>query len=237
MINGYSEEINKLKDAYFITLTFPNVKAKDLKTTILGMANNLKKIRKNLNNTYGMKLKGLRKYECTYRYKDRYGVIQDDYNPHYHLIIEGKKESEELINLWLKQYPKAEVKAQHLEKVNESTINELCKYFTKVITKDNDYNPKALDIMFRASKGLRTFQPIGIKKKVSEEVQELEVQEIDFKEDAIEIFVWENWNKHRFGWLSSHGEILAEYKPTKDELKVINQDYKHQNNRFKQLSQ
>ena len=29
---------------------------------------------------------------------------------------------------------------------------ELCKYFTKVISKDNDYNPKALDVMFMACK-------------------------------------------------------------------------------------
>lgn len=218
MINGYSGELNKLDNAQFVTLTFPNVKAKDLKLTIQGMATNLKKIRKNLKKTYGYTLKGLRKYECTYN------ATTNTYNPHYHLIIEGKEQSEQVINLWLKQYPTAKRKAQDMTPVNDETITELCKYFTKVISKDNDYNPKALDIMFRASKGLRTFQPIGIKKEVSEDIEEIQAQTIDWIEPQNEVFVYE---KEVFDWVSSAGEVLSDYQPTKEDYKVINQEYKH----------
>jgi len=218
MINGYTSELSQLDNAQFVTLTFPNVKAKDLKLTIKEMSSNLKDIRKNLKKTYGYTLKGLRKYECTYN------ASRNDYNPHYHLIIEGKEQSEQLINLWLKKYPKAERKAQDYTPVNDETINELCKYFTKVISKDNDYNPKALDIMFRAVKGLRTFQPIGIKKVVSEDIEEIQAQTIDWIAPQNEVFVYE---KEVFDWVSGQGEILSDYKPTKEDYKVINQEYKN----------
>ena len=219
MINGYKGELEKLESAQFVTLTFPNVKAKDLKTTIKEMSNNLQKVRKNLNKTYGYTLKGLRKYECTYNAK------RNDYNPHYHLIIEGKEQTEKVIDLWLKQYPKAERKAQDYQAVDDNSINELCKYFTKVISKDNDYNPKALDIMFRACKGLRTFQPIGIKKDISEDIEEIQGQTIDWIAPQNEVFVY---LRDVYDWVSGSGEVLSDYEPTKEDLKVINQEYKPQ---------
>tara|TARA_R110000803_G_scaffold83249_1_gene149403 strand:- start:252 stop:923 length:672 start_codon:yes stop_codon:yes gene_type:complete len=219
MINGYKGELEKLDNAQFVTLTFPNVKAKDLKTTIKEMSNNLQKVRKNLNKTYGYTLKGLRKYECTYNAK------RNDYNPHYHLIIEGKEQTEKVIDLWLKQYPKAERKAQDYQAVDDNSINELCKYFTKVISKDNDYNPKALDIMFRACKGLRTFQPIGIKKDISEDIEEIQGQTIDWIAPQNEVFVY---LRDVYDWVSGSGEVLSDYEPTKEDLKVINQEYKPQ---------
>lgn len=219
MINGYKGELDKLDNAQFLTLTFPNVKAYKLKSEIQLMADNLKKVRKNLKKTYGYTLKGLRKYECTYNEK------RNDYNPHYHLIIEGKEQAEKVIDLWLKLYPKAERKAQEYSSVNEGTIKELCKYFTKVVSKDNDYNPKALDIMFRACKGLRTFQPIGIKKDVSEDIEEIQAQTIDWIPPQNEVFVY---IREAFDWVSGSGEVLSNYEPTKEDLQVINQEYKPQ---------
>ena len=221
MIIGYKEPLAELKEPYFVTLTIPNVKAKYLKETIEDMNNSIKAVRKNLKKTYKINLKGLRKYECTYNKKE------GTYHPHFHLIIESKEASDKLINLWLNKYPKANRKAQDSSPANEESIIELCKYFTKVISKDNDYNPKALDIMFRAAKGKRTFQPIGIKKVVSEDIEEIRSQEIDFKEPQIEIWKYE---KEYFDWVSPHGETLTEYNPTKEDLKVIKQDYKFKAN-------
>lgn len=221
MINGYSKPLAELKEPQFVTLTIPNVKAKYLKSTIEDMNNSLKAIRKNLKKTYNINLKGLRKYECTYNAKE------DTFHPHYHLIIEGKEQSEKLKELWLKKNPTAKPWCQTIEPTREGTEKELFKYMTKVITKDNDYNPKALDIMFRAFKGKRTIQPIGIKKYVSEEIEEIQSQEIEFKAPQKEIFVWEN---KYFDWVSAQGELLSEYKPTKEDFKVITQDYKNKNN-------
>ena len=221
MINGYKEPLAELKEPQFVTLTIPNIKAKYLKSTIEDMNTSLKAIRKNLKKTYNIELKGLRKYECTYNKKE------NSYHPHFHLILESKEASTKLIDLWLNKYPKASRKAQDLRPANEESIIELCKYFTKVISKDNDYNPKALDIMFRAAKGKRTFQPIGIKKTVSEDIEEIQAQEIDFKEPQVEIWQYE---RKYFDWVSSQGETLTEYKPTKEDYKVIKQDYKTKQN-------
>lgn len=216
MINGYVGAIKELKETQFVTLTIPNVKAKYLRTAIEDMTKSIKDIRKNLKKTYNITLKGLRKYECTYNAKE------DTYHPHFHLIVEGKETANKLVDFWLIKNPKALRGAQDIQPAKEGTLKELCKYFTKVIAKDNDYNPKALDIMFRAVKGKRTFQPIGIKKDVSEDIEELLSQEINFKPPQTEIYTY---IPQAYDWVSAYGETFSEYNPTKEDRKVINQDY------------
>ena len=61
-----------------------------------------------------------------------------------------------------------------------------------------------------------------MKKQVSEEVEEIQMQEIDFKTDANEIYVYE---KEYYDWISASGECLSEYAPTKQDLKVIRKEY------------
>ena len=217
MINGYKEPIQALKDTHFVTLTIPNVKGRYLKASIEQMNKYIADIRNNLKKTYGITLKGLRKYECTYN------KATNEYHPHFHLIVESIEASQKLVDLWLKKYPKASRKAQDIRPTQENSLVELCKYFTKVITKDNDYNPKAIDIMCRAVKGKRTFQSMGIKKQVSEDIEEIQSQQITFKEPKIEIWGWE---KEVYDWVSADGELLSEYEPTQHDLSIINQEYK-----------
>lgn len=217
IINGYKKDIESFKDPQFVTLTIPNVKQKELRSSIELMNKSISKINNNLKRRHDVKLKGLRKYECTYNKK------RNDYHPHFHLIIEGKKEAEILMKHWLKQYKNADIKGQDISLANENTMVELCKYFTKIVSKDNDYNPKALDTMFKAIKGKRTFQPMGIKRDVSEDVDEIEKQEADFIEDDIEIY---GWDKNNYDWISANGVMLSEYEPTKKDLEFINGDYK-----------
>ena len=203
-INGYKEPISKLKETQFVTLTIPNVQPKELKLAIEQMNDSLKKIRKNLLKTYKLKLKGLKKVECTYNPQ------RNDYHPHFHLIIEGKKEAEHLVSLWLKQYPTADIKGQDIRPAKEDSLLELCKYFTKVVNKDQFY-PKQMDIIFRAMKGKRTFQPIGLKRIVSEEVEDQISQEQSFIAPQNEIFCWE---QEAMDWISASGEIVADFTPT-----------------------
>jgi len=216
MINGYAPAIEEFNEPQFVTLTIPNVKAKDLKIAIEEMNNSLKAIRKNLKKTYNIELKALRKYESTYNAK------RNDYHPHFHLIVDGLNSANKLVELWLRRYTKADKKAQDITPADETSLTELCKYFTKVIARDTDYNPKALDIMFRAIKGKRTFQPIGIKKHVSEDVEEIQSQEIEFKEEQNEI--WQ-FIPTALDWVSAYSECLSEYKPTKEDLIIINREY------------
>ncbi len=221
IINGYKKEIEEFKEPYFVTLTIPNVKRVDLRASIQNMNKSMSKINNNLKRRHNIKLKGLRKYECTYNHK------RNDYHPHFHLIIDGEKEANLLVQMWLKQHKEADTKGQDISIANSNTMVELCKYFTKIISKDNDYNPKALNIMFLAAKGKRTFQPIGIKKDVSEEVEEIQKQEADFVEYETEIY---GYDKETFDWVSGNGVLLSEYEPTKKELKFINGEYKTKQN-------
>lgn len=218
MINGYISSIESFKEPRFVTLTIPNVLDKDLKSSINEMSKALRDITKNLKKTYGIKLKALRKYECTYN------KFRGDFHPHYHLIVEGENESKQLVNLWLNRFKTADKKGQENTKADSTSLNELCKYFTKIIAKDTDYNPKALDIMFRAVKGQRTFQSIGIRKYVSEEVEEIQSQEVEFKESRNEIWGFD-YGSGVYDWTTADGELLSEYEPTKKDLKVINKIY------------
>lgn len=217
MINGYSSSIAEFNDPQFVTLTIPNVKAKDLRLAIEEMNSSLKRIRRNLKKTYKIDLKALRKYESTYNSKT------NTYHPHFHLIVEDKNTSILLVELWLKQFKSADLKAQDIRPASETSLVELCKYFTKIIAKDNDYNPRALDIMFRAVKGKRTFQPIGIRKHVSEDIEEIQAQEVDFKPPANQIWGFET---DAFDWCTADGELLSEYVPSAKDLNVIEQKYK-----------
>lgn len=216
MINGYHSSIQDFKEPQFVTLTIPNVKAKDLKASIEQMNKGLMNCRRNLKKTFKIDLKALRKYESTYNKRT------NTYHPHFHLIVDGLGASNELVNQWLKQFPTADIKAQDVRQATENSLVELCKYFTKIIARDSDYNPKALDIMFRAVKGKRTFQPIGIKKYVSEDIEEIQGQEIDFISPRNEIWGYECSVKD---WSTADGELLSEYTPTKEDLKIINKDY------------
>ena len=217
MINGYHSSINDFDNPQFVTLTIPNVKAKDLKSSIEQMNLSLMNCRRNLKKTFKINLKALRKYESTYNKRT------NTYHPHFHLIVDGLDTSNRLVQQWLKQFPSADKKGQDIRQANENSLIELCKYFTKIIAKDSDYNPRALDIMFRAVKGKRTFQPIGIKKYVTEDIEDIQGQDIDFKPAQNQIWGYE---KEVFDWVTADGELLSEYSPTREELKLINQEYK-----------
>lgn len=221
IINGYKSSVENFKEPQFVTLTIPNVKAKDLKASIEQMNKALMNCRRNLKKTFKTDLKALRKYESTYN------KHTNTYHPHFHLIVDGLDTSNELVNQWLNQFPSADIKGQDVRETNEDSLVELCKYFTKIIAKDNDYNPRALDIMFRAVKGKRTFQPIGIKKDVSEDIEDIISQVVDFVEPRNDIWQYEDY---AFDWTVIDGELLSEYTPTKEDNRILNQEYKLYNN-------
>jgi len=216
MINGYQATIETFKDPRFVTLTIPNVKAKYLRDTIDLMNQVLREIQRSLKKTHNIQIRALRKYECTYN------AERNDYHPHFHFILDELGVANLLVKYWVKKNVGADVKGQDITKADDTSLIELCKYFTKVIAKDNDYNPKALDIMFRAVRGKRTFQPIGIKKDVSEDIEEIQSQEIEFKPPQEQIWGYE---ADAYDWVSADGELFSEYSPTVKDLSVINKVY------------
>lgn len=215
-ILGYSKPLENLGSKYFVTITRQSVSAQDLEQAINEMTSNFRNVLKNLKNTYGIKLKGIRKLECNYNEKE------DTYNPHFHLLVGGTIcEMLLLRSLWLKQYTtiQADPKAQDVRKADEGSKLELFKYMAKMVTIDG-INPVALDVIFTAMKGKRTIQPFGGIKKVSEDVGGIQKQDVDFITAAAKPMNW-TYAKEVFDWVNDWGEVLTNYTPDKKTLQII----------------
>lgn len=213
-IIGYSKPLQQIEGLNFVTLTRQSVKAEDLKKTVSSMVNSFRNIQKNLVKTYGIKLKGIRKVEINYNPK------ADTFNPHFHLLSSGTPcEMLLLKTLWLNQFPEAiaDIQAQDVRQTNEDSVNELFKYFTKVLI-NGKLHPKAMDIIFTAMKGKRTIQPFGGIKKVTEDVEDIQAEDIDFKPEQNTL--WQ-WNDNYFDWISEDGEVLSGYIPSKETIELI----------------
>lgn len=213
-IIGYSQPLQKIEGLNFVTLTRQSVKAEDLKTSVSSMVNSFRNIQKNLAKTYGIKLKGIRKVEINYNPK------ADTFNPHFHLLSSGTPcEMLLLKTLWLNQFSEgiADIQAQDVRQTNEDSVNELFKYFTKVLI-NGELHPKAMDVIFTAMKGKRTIQPFGGIKKVTEDVEDIQAEDIDFKPEQNTL--WQ-WNDNYFDWISEDGETLSGYIPSKKTLELI----------------
>jgi len=211
LMNGYREPLKTLKDPQLVTLTIPNVQGTRLRSTIENMQNNFVLIKRALERRYKIKIIALRKIECTYN------AETDTYHPHFHIVMEGEGISKEFINEWLKRYPKAKRSAQDIRRAKKGTMQEIFKYFTKLVTKES-FHPKQMDIIFRAMKGKRVFQAYGLKKEVSEEIEDIQKQETIHLGFQNEIFVWE---RNSYDWKDASGVVVAGYTPKPNFLEYL----------------
>ena len=199
-IIGYKKPLSELKEKYFVTLTIPNVDKEILRAEIQQMIKNFQLIKKSFAKSK-TKFIGIRKLECTYN------PILKNYHPHFHLIVNGKENADRLVNEWLKRYTNAKIIAQDIRICDDNSMMELFKYFTKIITNKAVYI-EALDVIFRAMRGLRVYQPFSIQ-KVTEDIDEIEKQII---EDLIE--AEKTWEWIENDWVyTPDGECLTGYTP------------------------
>jgi len=201
MITAYSQQLMEIQDLYFVTLTAPNVKADNIKAEIVRMYKAWRNINQNLRKTYNLKIKGIRKLECTYNPR------ADTYNLHFHFLIGGKATAAKLIELWLDKNPDASPKAQDMRKAKDGSIMELFKYAVKGVHKGK-YHAEALDNIYQAMYGKRTFQAFGINKIVSEDVDGIQSESITFK-GYRESDRWQ-WSNEAKDWVNDDGELLIE---------------------------
>ena len=214
LINGYASEVQALSNPYFVTLTIKNVKAYALKATIEAMQKDFVRAKDKLRKR-GIVLKGLRKVEVTYNEKT------NEYHPHFHCLIEGCKPSFALVSEWIKRHPEhTSYKGQDLRFADKDTPNELFKYFTKMLTPSGQFLAPEMDIVFRAMKGKRVFQPFGGIKKQCEEVETNQTTVIDWKPEGIENWVYDMANEHS-DWYNAQGEALTEGKLTDKQVHLI----------------
>jgi hypothetical protein len=222
-IKGYYEPLNKMKNLYFLTVTIPNVASDALRPAIKLMAESWRQItNKAIKKTRLKRVKysGIRKLEVTYN------LHRNDYHPHYHVIINNKKVAEYILKRWLGRFPSASIKAQDLRPVTkedrEKKLLELFKYSTKFHAKIEQKNKTGngekevvkiscfhLDKIFLALAGLRTYQPFGVIKKVSEDVDQLESEAyLIVKKIAMHYWGHNDW------FDIDTAEVLSGYQPT-----------------------
>lgn len=209
LINGYKPILDELPDKWFITLTLPNVKEDILAGTIFLMIDTIAKLIKRLQKR-GYKIKGIRKLECTYN------AYRNDFHPHFHFIMSGESVAEALINEWLVMCPNADILAQDKRPADNDTVMEIFKYFTKTVTKGSVYI-RALDTIFKAMHNHRVFQPYGIKKLVSEDIENLIAEIYNDLEERETLWTWiEN------DWIDKDtGETLSGYQPSIKDQELI----------------
>lgn len=202
LINGYIQPLKALQDPQFVTLTKQTVSADFLPMSIELMNKTWRTI---LNSREGRKrgLRGVRKIECTVR-------PNGQYHYHFHVIIDGAENAKWLINEWIKHLGKlVSHKAQDMRPADEGSLKELFKYFTKLTTPDKKlYDLQRMDVIFRALRGKRTYQPFGGIAIVSEEIEGIRTEELDFLSEQEQV-----WNWHVNDWINDAGEALTGYQP------------------------
>jgi predicted nucleic acid-binding protein len=218
LINKYQSAFEKMKEPYFITLTTPSVKKEELRNNILKMQSTLKGIQEVMRKR-GTRLIGIRKLESNHN------LLEDTYNPHFHLLIEGEYESYVLVDEWMKRNPKCNQRAQFLRPSEPDDLKETFKYTTKLATKegiDNNGKPNkkpispiALHEIFKAFRNVRVFQNIGNFGKVNTEENDddINVKTIENYTHVPYANVTTKWRWEKYDWINK-GNYLSNYQPS-----------------------
>ena len=214
LIKQYKPVLDSWDDKYFVTLTVRNCIGLDLENTLGGMAATIRQIkdtfRKRHQRGKGEKFVGLRKLECTYNPR------RNDYHPHYHLIVRGKDTAKEIVDLWLEKMGGTKRKCQDFKPADDNSCMELFKYFTKVISKTRKGNREiyadAMDVIFNAIKGKRTFQTFGFKMPKLQDDDGVKEDEMLLPEDVKAVLTW---NQDHGDWIDiDTGELFTGYRPS-----------------------
>lgn len=210
LINGYLPELKKFNDPQFLTLTIKAVKGTRLNAAVNKMQKDFRNINQKLTKFHKIKINAIRKLECNHNDE------KDTYNPHYHIIVDGRVYAEMILNMWLKLNERSNTRAQDIRPADHESMIELFKYATKIVSKQGIINPKALDIIYSAFRRRRVVQPIGIKKFVDEDEREKTI----YPQLENTTTSW-HWNDIHYDWFSeTTGESLTGYVPEK-EVKAV----------------
>jgi hypothetical protein len=215
----YGNRILELDDLFLVTLTNKNVFRNGLIDEVDRMYLALKRIKKNMPQTYGEKINGYRSFECTYSFNT-------GFNPHFHFIVSGISTAKLLVTLWLKQFKDtADIKAQNIKEVTptKKSLLEVFKYVAKPVTKGY-YSCTAFDEIMRSVKHHRSSEALGtIRGRREEEdkisMEDLKSQTIDFKGDRIE--VWK-YVESLYDYVAPDGELLIGTPLDRKTMNAIN---------------
>lgn len=223
LIVGYLPAIEAMQDKWFLTLSRPNVAGPKLADEIQYYLATARLIQRHLREKRKLDFSSLRKIECTYNE----GV--NTYHPHFHFIFDSWEAANAFLHEWLARNPTAKLdKGNQLKKADNKSVVELFKYFTKVVSKSStkvngvatsDYriHLEALDTMFQAMAGVRTFQPCGVIKYISEDVEP--EQAVD--SGRAEVNHWK-WLSH--DWVNVETQAaLTGFVPSENQQRIAKQ--------------
>jgi len=222
-INVYTPVLQTWGERYLVTLTVPNCGADELAGTMKLMLHRFTLCKRAMKRA-GFVLVAVRKLECTYNHR------RADYHPHLHVIVDGREEADELRRLWLYYWAGTTAGAQDVRPCDDGALVELFKYFTKLVApgaggKRGIMPLHALDVIFRAMKGRRVWQPVGF--RLSREVEEsIEGEELEVAGTAAfkrqEERVYWDWCRELADWIDHEtGEALSEYEPSRRYMDLV----------------
>lgn len=204
LINGYVPALSELPYPYLVTLTIPNVSGDELQDTIRRMGSTIRRIQGRFRKA-GHPIVGIRKIECTYNSQLR------NYHPHYHLIVSHRASAQRLVSAWLHDNPTSVPDAQNITPADMGSVMELFKYFTKLFVRGSMYPAEVMDTIFRAMYGRRVFQPMGIRKDISEDIERV-LSEVypDIEPAEFRAWLWQDTD-----WVAADtGGVLSGYVPS-----------------------
>jgi hypothetical protein len=217
LMKQYLPVLESWPDKHLVTLTLPNCSRADLELTIENMKAGFNRIRDAIQKQHKRKqraspLVALRKLESTHN------PDQDNYHPHFHLVVPDLATANELRESWLIQFPSAKWKGQDVRPANAGAAHELFKYFTKLITtqsKERFIRLEPLNAIFEAIAGQRTFQAFNIPKtKPVQSDEELDALAEQLA-DELEIDAVYEWQQVQADWINKEtGEMLTNYTPS-----------------------
>jgi hypothetical protein len=204
----------------FVTLTTDLTKTcftkEDLDSTYDIMVKAFYKCWRNTKNKFG-KLKALRKSEVTWK------LHRGTFHPHFHIIMENNSnEADYLVSQWLKQFPNADPKAQHIGLTDDKVFNETFKYICKMWNTEYDsntgeykivlpYPPDKMDNIFEVFKGRRIIQTYNL--------NDIELDDFDdihatvFTEEIRDYNILWDWNQKERTWIDYNtGELRTQWK-------------------------
>jgi plasmid rolling circle replication initiator protein Rep len=210
LIKGYGSQLADFKNPAFVTLTAPNVTKENLYTELQNYRDAFTRIRKNIEKSYGLKIKGIRTIEITYNSRT------DTFHPHFHLVVEGIGTGSKIVELWLKQFNNANRAAQDVRPADQNSVIELFKYVTKIQAKGRK-QLEAIDYIFQVVKGKRLVDAYGLT-KVSEEIDPDQQTNCDWIEPITCAYTW---NSKHLDWIRPDGLRLSGYAPDERTKSII----------------
>lgn len=225
LMNGYVDQLLKLGNIEFVTLTIPNCTADDLDSVVDNILKQIVLIIRNIREKKGIKISGIRKLEITYN------ASTNTFHPHLHLLVDNNVGSL-IVDEWLKRMPNAKrqgwdykkkmmVDLQDVRKADENSLSEIFKYTTKIIVSKRGQIDVYLIPLNRILECLykrRCFQPFGIIKKVSEDVDELDAKVyVDLPDNGGGITEWE-WRD--CDWINGKSTLTG-YIPPEIDVNII----------------